>query len=58
MSKWKNKPVKIVQIIADNTTVRYSLRGLGDDNMLYEWDYSTGRWFKYWNYINVEDGGE
>lgn len=54
MSKWKNKSVGIIQIAA----TQYSLKGLGDDSRLYEWDYSTGKWIKDWNYTNDEDGEE
>ena len=44
MSKWKDKPVKIVQIINYENFVY----GLGDDGLMYQWHQLKGKWLKYW----------
>lgn len=59
MSKWKDKTVKIVQIVP-NTIAGYHSSynelngtiGLGSDSKLYKWDVKAGKWEKAWDISN------
>lgn len=47
MKKPSGKPMKVIQIEVPAYKVVPTIYGLGDDGLVYKWDFNHGQWILY-----------